>query len=1099
MDNKENTIKWIHISDIHVGHENYSEQAMREELPKYLKKIAPQNGFDLLLLTGDFIFAPSFLEQVAQFDKQTTSKIKSIVHGIQRAIGVRENNTCLAIGNHDVVRTTGKSEIVTEVEKNYRTKAGDIATVGLNTMLQAESRFGVLYRDLLKRKYPLIGHFIEEIPLENTRSKNNHKLEVLHLDTVITAEAVTDKGTMIIQDGNLIVGIKSLHKVLNEMHKPGNPIIAIGHHPLSSLEAEEREAVIREMEKAGISVYFCGHTHTASITKVGDKIIQVCCGTNMERKANGDPADMIFYTGEYDLMKKTIHVIPHQYFADKKEDIRWEVANKATFQQTQFEIDTEQKEYYYPLEKAPYYTFIKKYGKQIRTVLDGTKSYVPVKAIENLKRPQASSHFCDRKILEADTGYGKTTYLREKVCEIISDARNQYQEINDIILNCKMKFPFYVNLQSKRLSNRWDAISSLLVKDICGRSHSGPEFKTAVDWITKLATQGRMELFVDGFECLSENDRDDFTASLQQFLKDYPNVGVLLASKPYVFDSENMRKRYEDFSFFQLNAFNESQITKYCHFWFKNDMEDTVEDNSITEKAEEIAKQILSDPPLKELAGIPLLLNTLLQVNKSMNALPKSRIRLYDNFVFALLKNRATPETDVRILATIALEMRKQHASSLSKKHIKKSILTICQSNDWLCDLESLNDKETESLLGINDNSSLLKKLPGVDGYAFYNDEIRDYFASLALTKGYYVGVLKWMERYREAKDHALEYSLVNEIKMLWDDAENGNMILLAILQMNVPETFVVIEELLNHIACEDTLHDSSVETNSHLRNLILRAILDGAYVCKDQRKRAFETVQKGNLFSLQADILEEVFNSQFSLEFEKTCTQYMTALFRLLRKNSNPIQYLYDVIMSENRKICCKELEKNLYVLDGVLWSKGRKYLDIYQQTTSINSLVMMLKQILQDESIDALCKRRACGVLHRLITIGGLDQIDEQILQLIFDVYENTPSEMEEKSIYAGIRIFNAIPLNAKSIAYIKNMNVTDKRKAKYQQLYSRTKNHQDKLSAFEATILCRCWDYETIQAVMKRDDLFKSGIIDLDNLETRIEILREHHFFE
>lgn len=1094
MENRENIIKWLHISDIHMGHNDYSEQAMREELPRYLKNIAPEKGYHLLLFTGDYIYAPYFLNQTSQINIPEIKRIKSFIRNIQRTIDVNSKRTCLAIGNHDVIRMKEKDEAVATVVNNYRTGKGNIDNI--DTILRAENRFARLYQELLGRKYPLSGHYIELISLGSSQ-----KLEVLHLDTTLCAETVASDGkTKVVQDGNLLVGVNLLHEVLSKKHKSKNPIVAIGHHPLNTLADEEQEAVIREMEGAGIRVYFCGHTHTASIKEIGNKIIQICCGTNMERKENGNPADMVFYTGEYDLVRKAVRITPHQFYASKEGDYRWGIANKAPFQQTQFEKDIDQKVYYCPREKAPYYTFVKRYGKQIETIVNGIGSYVDVNPEENPKRPQAPVSNCIRKIYEADTGYGKTVYLKKQVSDMLSAKREAYQKINDIILKCEAVFPFYINLQPKRLNGRLDTILALLINSICGVLRSDSELKAAVDWITKLATNGRMNLLVDGFDRIGERDRERFTACLQHFLSDHPTVNVSLVSKPYVFDSIDMQKQFKDFSFYQICAFNDEQIRKYCRLWYENEMEDLTDDMTISEKGDTLAKQILADPPLRELAGVPLLLNTLLQVSKSTNALPKSRIRLYDNFVFALLKDRPTPEMDMQILATIAFEMRKNHESSLSTKRIRKCITEIENNEDWLSLAEKPADSEMSSLLLMNNNGGLLKKRPGSESYVFYNEEIQDYFTSLALAKGYYADLTRWMQHYEERFEEGREYPLVHEIKKFWDCAEDGNMILLTILQMNVYETFMVVEELLNYIASEDTINGSSVETNSHLRNLLLRAILEGACVCKEQRKRAFETVQKVNLFSLQADVLEKVFNSQFSSEFEKTCSLYISALFRLLRENCNPIQYLCNMILP-NDKIGLEngKLEKALYVLDGVIWSKGRKYVDVYRETNSMDLLEQILEKVLYDPSVGGLCKRRVCGVLHRLLTIQAIDRLNMPMIQAIFDVYGDDSSDIENGNIYAGIRIFDAIPLNEASINYIRSMNMSLEHKKRYEHLFESAENQQDKLSSFEATILCQCWNYQEIQTKMGNDDLFKTKIVNVNNLQARLQILKQHGFFE
>ena len=66
-------------------------------------------------------------------------------------------------------------------------------------------------------------------------------------------------------------------------------------------------------------------------------------------------------------------------------------------------------------------------------------------------------------------------------------------------------------------------------------------------------------------------------------------------------------------------------------------------------------------------------------------------------------------------------------------------------------------------------------------------------------------------------------------------------------------------------------------------------------------------------------------------------------------------------------------------------------------------------------------------------------------------------------------------------------------------YIQLYKNAENAQDKLSAFEAAIFCKCWNYEKIQQMQNEEMFFKSKIIDIDDFNSRIQKLIDGNFFE
>src|SRR5699024_6754261 len=147
------------------------------------------------------------------------------------------------------------------------------------------------------------------------------------------------------------------------------------------------------------------------------------------------------------------------------------------------------------------------------------------------------------------------------------------------------------------------------------------------------------------------------------------------------------------------------------------------------------------------------------------------------------------------------------------------------------------------------------------------------------------------------------------------------------------------------------------------------------------QRTEVFETVQKHNIFDLQADLLEKIWNSRFGDEFKKTCSPYIDAMFELLKNYSNPIRYLVNRIEKLEKEDDAPEREKELYVLDGVIWSTGRKYIDIFKENTEngrLDEIITLLKKIILNGTADGLCRRRACGVLQRLLVTDEIDDVE-------------------------------------------------------------------------------------------------------------------------
>lgn len=1099
--NDENVIRWVHISDIHIGHNNYVENAMRNQLPAFLKALADDCRFDFLFITGDLIFSPSY--GVQKDNIKDIGPIHGLIKEIQSAIGVDNKRTCMSIGNHDVVRCRDKNAAVCELVKTYRSSSGEIPRA--DEIFMAESRFSKLYCSILDRVYTP-GHFIEKI--EFSHGNKTRAIEVLNLDTAITAEATQDDmETRILQDGNLIIGTQLLRNAF-AAHRPDTPIIAIEHHPLGALMEDERNAVVREMQAAGINIYLCGHTHRSNIDTFGDRkfpLIQMCCGTNMERRKDQDPTDMMFYVGTYDLDKKRGSVDSYQYVHINNQQWGWRAAMIAPFEQTRFERETGITSYYFPKDSAPYYSLVEKYSNQLSKVVGDRGFYIEPNCTINPKRPTILNPLpVRREIYEADTGYGKTMRLLKIASESLQVCGNR--DIREKILNESVICPFFIDFESMS-SYRDDSLLLLLAQSIhWSVKLSTRKSKLFDEWIIHLADTGALLLLIDGLDKLEEKDRKSFSEGLQQFLSEHPRVGVCITTKYFVFDGPDMQNEFKDYVFYQINAFDEVKIREYCVEWYSSRCSSVTEDSSAQKKALDIAKQIIGDPALRELACVPLLLNTILQVNKATDALPNNRIRLYDSFVYALLKNEPYPESTIQLLSAIAYEMHKAHTYSLPVSQMKRTIRQISSTCNWL-QLNTPNRTKVNPckfLSEMDNNSRLLRKQKDCDNYSFYNNEIQDYFAALALAKGFYIDMLPALKK-RATDSTWAEFPLGREIKKYLTNVENSNMLVLTILQLNAFETSIIIDELIEFIDDTEENQETTIVTSSHLRNLLLRVILDGAYITEEQRHRSFIAVQGKNIFNLQADLLEEVWNSHYCGEFEKTCTHYISTLFKLLKDESNPIQYLYDTIYSGVDTLVNNcELEEKLYVLDGVIWSKGREYLNVYKSASSIEDLVHLLENILKSSSVDMLCKRRACGVLQRLLDNDVIVFFSRELVNIIFHIFETDPRvEYREPPLqddrYAGIRIFHAFPLDNENILIIKSLTPGPVRQEHYLQLYEDACNPQDKLSAFEASIFCQCWSLEQIENMKREKELFKNKAIDMIGFNLRLQKLIDAHFFD
>ena len=1095
---EEKIFRWIHVSDLHIGHHNYIEDAMRKELPDLLKKISEEKTIHGLFVTGDLIYATSYKDQTDSLNKKIKDSIKNQIQVLQKAIKIDNSSTYIAIGNHDVMRTIDKNNSILELSKSYRSEEGIINERDKGVIYSAENRFGELYQSVLKRKFHK-GHYLD------LRRKN---LEIFHIDTSIVAEAYSDSTNKnrIYQDGQLIIGTEMFAKAL-QGHRKSCPIIAIGHHPLTALQEHERVLVIHELQKIGVQLYLCGHTHVASIKKLGDEkssLWQICCGTNLERMQDHTPTDMTFYLGEYDLDKRQGSIIAYQYYHRQDGNCGWEFSHTALFENSKLEKEINERVFYFPPIKSPLYVMLKKYCKSITKASEISGFSVKTRYEPNKRRNLAGSSPNDKhRIYEADTGYGKTVMLKQMIQDDLGGLGTE-QDIVKKILEQTTEVPFFINFESEKLQYKNDGsqgIPMLLANSIHMRMRDNEVVKRFSEWCDLLARKGFMVLYIDGLDKMASAERKNFTDDLLSYLDSYPKVRVAITSKFYVFDDSMIRDKFSDFTFYKICGFTDQEIREFCLAWYQ----DKPYDGNYDEKAEKIVKQILSDDSLKELSSVPLLLNTLLQVNHSTDSLPDNRIRLYNEFVYTLLKNEHKPQSVIQLLAAIAFQMNRKSEYSLRIVSLKEIIDRIYAECDWL-QRENLGEEKFDScsfIARMDRDSKLLKKVG--NNVVFYHTSIQDYFASIALIKGYYPE-LKAILLKKEKLSQNVTIPMLNELYILFDSISKSDMLIMTILQLDAYVTAIVVQKLIEKITDVNSLRETGIVEQSHLRNVLLRVILEGAMISKKQRIEVFKAVQKHNIFDLQADLLEKIWNSRFGDEFKKTCSPYIDALFELLKNYGNPIHYLINRIEKLEKENNAAELEKELYVLDGVIWSTGRKYIDVFKENTEnghINEIIALLKRIIANEEADGLCRRRACGVLQRLLAVDEIENLEPYIIGELFDVFESEVyvkynHNAEEDDKYAGIRIFHTIPLTEENLKYLRSLLHSEKRKAYYLDLYKNANNALDRIGAFQAALLCKSLTQEKAEYFLQHDEHFgKSEIADSQRLDERVKILKDKKF--
>ena len=212
-------IRWLHISDLHLGSEGMTTSMLRDELPVFLKKEG---------LKCDYVFRTGDIKTAGRGDCGFSNEMADYICKICDAVEVDTQMLFIVPGNHDINReiTERKSAIEKVMFRRngyYNPDTGVISAGDMADIMKGETDF----KNFLAKIYnadraamygnPDRPHFNIETPHFN----------ILHVDT-----------TLVYSEGqeayDLIVGTDALYKEVQKLNIE-KPVILLTHYPITSL------------------------------------------------------------------------------------------------------------------------------------------------------------------------------------------------------------------------------------------------------------------------------------------------------------------------------------------------------------------------------------------------------------------------------------------------------------------------------------------------------------------------------------------------------------------------------------------------------------------------------------------------------------------------------------------------------------------------------------------------------------------------------------------------------------------------------------------------------------------------------------------------
>ena len=745
-------IRFLHISDIHCGYENYDVDQLRKKLAPQLLNFTQEKGqkIDYLFITGDLKYGRACTEG---YPPETLRFIRDI----QSTFGIKPEQTFVVPGNHDVKRGDMRTSAIDGIKKSYQSHVGSISADHQLMLDMTQQEYRTLYQEICR-----------------TSCRDNHffvnlgPVNVIHLNTALICGSDNE-------DGSLIVGMSMIRDALRGMDI-SKPAIVLAHHSFDCLTQEEQMKLERLLKEHNVLIYLCGHKHVNLFRNVASEVKdkplwEILCGTNMDQAPGIEQTEMSVYVGTLDTEGRCGYIDAY----------KWSRRNEAWMPDSEFshrECGSLDGRFYFPNRETNlsadaserYLNYLRRTYTDIQ--LDGlpadghvgsrrfpldslyvparfrcriavTKDFasdIPIDLTEKSTEP-CSGPFNSKNysVVLAGPGSGKTTYMKKVITDHVSGSCAD--GLYPILIRCRS------------LNERSDLSIMGILQDLPSTAEFPVDMslrQAFCDIVCAKLRLGGILLLIDGLDEISDGrKRSLFIDQLDAFCKAYPQNRILITSRFAGYD-DYTKSGLSEFEVLEIADFSDDDIRALCVNWHRTVVSDTEE---TTAKALELAKTIIGHERIKSLAKNPLLLTTLLLVQRRVGRLPTKRAALYDEAIKVLLETwnqegHAPMDLDISTckLAYIAYRMSCRRIVQITRKELleylddARSDLSRKLGYDSMTPEEFLKRTEQRSSILIRvgfktDDAGRLHEI-----YEFQHLTFQEYLTAVAVKEKYYPG-----------------------------------------------------------------------------------------------------------------------------------------------------------------------------------------------------------------------------------------------------------------------------------------------------------------------------------------------------------------------
>lgn len=483
------------------------------------------------------------------------------------------------------------------------------------------------------------------------------------------------------------------------------------------------------------------------------------------------------------------------------------------------------------------------------------------------------------RVILAGPGGGKTTLLKRLVMAYAFPERRYNPEINDELPDRDL-FPIWVrcrNLKEKANLSIVDIIKDCSLWEHGGSFEGISEIFSAI--VSGKIAKGDALILFDGLDEISDvSIRKGFAEKISQFFHFNPTANILVTSRSVGFEYVSDGKLGK-FTQAKIKKFDSDEIEHLCIKWFQiiyGFSENTVQ------QAADFIETILNHPNIKELAGSPLLLTTLLLVQRRVGRLPSKRIALYSESVKVLLETwnleahkRIELDSALCHLSYVAFEMINQGIQIIGRDELISILKNVRNEQSWL---PSIQESPVEFLERVELRSSLLIKRgyrqteSGLieDEYEFQHLTFQEYLAAYAVVNGFYFDV----------EDYDRNISVLNNF---YADPNKHEFVLLAVTLATPREVAHIITSMIESVEERYTFSRTSDASLSFTMNSINGIYISIFMRMLDDETKMLDSVKENFL----AVIVEASIYSGERVHIEKALDSIYESEFRMLLKQN--------------------------------------------------------------------------------------------------------------------------------------------------------------------------------------------------------------------